>query len=162
MFTEFKFDKFNILDREISDFRFQAVQFDETDFNIKIQNNQLIVDIAQAGGIISGHHFKKGILFMPDEIWDFSMTVERGGLNNIHLAYTLDHIFMNERTLPNIKVEAASFDFAKEKVTIKMETEDWFLKMQEGLATFFKDVFFPMLVPIFDLTLPPVANLAIF
>ena len=69
---------------------------------------------------------------------------------------------MNERTLPNIKVEAASFDFAKEKVTIKMETEDWFLKMQEGLATFFKDVFFPMLVPIFDLTLPPVANLAIF
>jgi len=43
-----------------------------------------------------------------------------------------------------------------------MVTDDWFLKMQEGLATFFKDVFFPMLVPIFDLTLPPVANLAIF
>ena len=36
---------------------------------------------------------------MPNETWDFSMTVERGGLNNIHLAYSLDHIFMNERTL---------------------------------------------------------------
>jgi len=58
MFTEFKFDKFNILDREITDLRFQAVQFDEADFNVKIQNNQLVVDIAQAGGIISGHHFK--------------------------------------------------------------------------------------------------------
>ena len=75
MFTEFKFDKFNILDREISDLRFQAVQFDEADFNVKIQNNQLVVDISQAGGIIKGHQFKKGILFFPDEIWDFSMTV---------------------------------------------------------------------------------------
>lgn len=43
-----------------------------------------------------------------------------------------------------------------------MITDDWFLKMGEGLATFFKDIFFPMLVPIIDLTLPPVANLAIF
>jgi hypothetical protein len=55
MFTEFKFDKFNILDREISDLRFQAVQFDEADLNVKIQNNQLVVDISQAGGIIKGH-----------------------------------------------------------------------------------------------------------
>jgi hypothetical protein len=101
-------------------------------------------------------------MFFPDEIWDFSMTVEKGGLYNIHLAYSLDHIFMNERTLPNVKVEAASFDFVREKVKIKVETDDWLLKTGELLVSFFKDVFFPMFIPILDLTLPSVANLAIF
>lgn len=89
------------------------------------------------------------------------MSVEKGGFYNIHLAYSLDHIFINERTIPNVKVETAHFEFSKEKVSFHVETDDWFLKMGEGLTTFFKDAFFPVLVPIFDLTLPTIANLAI-
>jgi hypothetical protein len=55
MFTEMKFDDFNVANYEMQNLQFTEIQIDESDVSIKIEGDRVKVDMKNVGGELSGH-----------------------------------------------------------------------------------------------------------
>jgi len=86
MFKEVHIDDFNIQmlgTEKLSNMKFEGVEINEDDIEIKIVDRWLEVNIKNMGGKITGHSWKK-VLF-GEEVFDFDINCRKGGIM-LHLS----------------------------------------------------------------------------